>query len=611
MKRRNFLRAGAALGTAAFSASPINPLAAFMPMLTNTPNDRVLVLIRMNGGNDGLNTVIGLDQTANLMAVRPNLAIDPTTVQSLTPSVGLHPTMAGMKSLYDTGKLGIIQAVGYPNQNRSHFRSTDIWSTGSDSGTVRTTGWLGNYLNEDHPTYPTGYPSVQSPHPLAVTMGNVVSATCQGNVTNYSVAVDDPTTYRYIAPGGNTPLPLGNFGDEAAYVRDLIGQSNAYGAVVQAAANAGNTLSTNYPSGGLGEQLRDIAKMISGGLQTKIYVATIGGFDTHAGQVTPGSTGLGTHADLLRQLSAAITAFQEDLELLGLANRVLGLTFSEFGRRIKSNLSDGSDHGDAGPMFTFGNCVMGGILGSNPVIDPQVSQYAGVPLQYDFRDVYGSLLLDWFEVPSTTVDGMFANNFTYLPLFSGCGRTLPVDFLGITATGRNKDILVEWATAREENNAGFHVERSENGRDFRSVGSVRPGPAGGGGHDYEFVDAHVNPGTLYYYRIRQEDHDGSRTYSSVQTARVKGSARGDWAVGLPRPNPVGPESYVNVYAPTDGMVTTDIFDAGGRLVRQDRLALIGGSDNRLLLRPGRLPRGQYVWRLRGKDGFSATRKFIK
>ena len=612
MKRRNFLRSAGALSLPALLNGSLaaDPVSLFTPFI-NPNTDKVLVLIRLSGGNDGLNTVIGLDQHANLQAVRGNVVIPSADALNLTPTTGLHPAMTGMKDLFDNGMLGVVQAVGYPNQNRSHFRSTDIWSTGSDADEVLTTGWAGRYFDTDHPTYPTNYPNAQTPYPIAMTMGNVVSATCQGPASNFSVAVNNPATYQYIAPGGNTPLPMGYYGTEVDYVRTLIGQSNLYGSIVQNAAAAGTNAVTTYTTGTLSRQLQRIAQVISGGLETKIYVATLGGFDTHAGQTDGTDTTVGVHADLLRELSDSIKAFQDDLAAQGLADRVMGLTFSEFGRRIRSNQSTGTDHGDAAPLFVFGNCVQGGVTGTSPVIDTQVDQGTGVPYQYDFRDVYGSVLTDWFDVPSATAQSLFTGGFTYLPIFNGCSASLPVDLLSMVATGREKDVLVEWATSREEDNAGFVVQRSTDGRNFRAVGRVAAGRQGEGGNDYEFIDRNVSVGTLYYYRLKQEDTSGEFEYSPIQTARLVGTKKGDWAVGLPRPNPVNADTYVNVYAPTDATATVELFDVRGARLRQDRVGLGGGRDNRVALRPENLTAGTYVWRLRTDDGQQFSRKFVR
>ena len=613
MNRRNFLRNTGALALPALlsrgiAAAPVQLFSQFI----NPDSDKVLVLIRLSGGNDGLNTLVGLDQLDTLQQLRPTVALPANTLLNLTPSVALHGAMNGMKTLFDEGKLAAVQAVGYPNQNRSHFRSTDIWTSASAANEVLTTGWFGRYLESDYPDYPVDYPNSQVPYPFAMTMGNVISETCQGTAANFGVAVSNPYNYLRITPGGDAPLPPGtNYETEVNYVRNLVGQSNEYGQIVQAAANQGETLATNYTNGTLSRQLRDIATLISGGLGTKIYIATLGGFDTHSAQVIDGDSTAGKHSELMTELSDSVKAFMDDLELLGLGDRVMGLTFSEFGRRIRENASLGTDHGDAAPLFAFGNCVQGGILGENPVLDTEFDQNQGVPFQYDFRDVYGSVLMDWFEVPEATVRNLVSPSFQYLPVFGGCAQSLPVDLMSITAIGLEKEIEVRWSTAREENNAGFVIERSEDGRNFRRIGLVPAALNGDVPNDYTFTDRGVRLGVLYYYRLRQEDMNGSFEHSPIQTARLRGTARGDWAVGLPRPNPVRQDSYLKVYAPTDGTATYTIHDTNGRLLRQTKLVLQGRTDNRIPLQPDRLPSGTYVFRLRTHDGRSFARKFIK
>lgn len=612
MKRRNFLRTAGALSLPALikggvAASPLQLFSQFI----NPNSDRVLVLIRLSGGNDGLNSLIGIDQLSNLQQVRANVALPDNGFINLTPTVGLHQNMTGMKALFDDGKLGAIQAVGYPNQNRSHFRSTDIWTSASASDEVISTGWMGRYLDLDHPEFPEGYPNEEFDYPLAMTMGNVVSETCQGISSNFSVAVNNPFSFTYIAPGGETELPDNYYGDEVSFVRNLIGQSNQYGDIVETAANAGNSLATNYTEGRLSDQLRDIAYLISGGIGTKIFIATLGGFDTHSQQVNGDNT-TGDHAELLQELSDSIKAFSDDLALLGLNDRVLGLTFSEFGRRIRSNVSNGTDHGDAGPLFLFGDCVQGGILGNNPEIDTEVGQNTGVPFQYDFRDVYGSVLVDWFGVSQATVSNLISGGFNYLPIANGCSQTLNVDLANISARGMDREIWVDWSTSSESNNAGFFVERSEDGRNFRRVARVAPKAQGDDVfNEYRFVDTNVRLNVLYYYRLRQEDLDGSFEYSPIQTASLRGTARGDWAIGLPRPNPVREDSYIQIYAPTDATASFEIFSTAGQRVQTGTLTLPGGVDTRVPLQPARLAAGTYTWRLTAKDGRQFVRKFVK
>ncbi|MCX8210351.1 MAG: DUF1501 domain-containing protein [Lewinella sp.] len=610
MNRRNFLRTSGALSLPALLSTGVaaDP-AGFFSQFINPDSDKVLVLIRLSGGNDGLNTLIGLDQLDKLSQVRGNIALSASDVIGLNDTTGLHGSMTGMKSLYDEGLLGAVQAVGYPNQNRSHFRSTDIWTSGSASDETETKGWLGRYLELEHAEFPAGYPNEEFPYPLAMTMGNVVSSTCQGSLSNLSVVVNNPFNFLYIAPGGNTSLPNGNYGTEVSYVRELIGQSNQYGAVVQEAANAGNTLAVNYTEGKLSDQLRNIATLIAGGLQTKIYVATLGGFDTHSEQVTGNNRLLGDHANLLTELSDSIKAFMDDLKLLGVDRRVMGLTFSEFGRRIRSNESSGSDHGDAGPLFLFGNCVQGGVMGQSPEIDTAVDQNTGVPFQYDFRDVYGSVLIDWFEVPEATVQTLFSSGFTYLPIANGCSRPLNIIVDAPAALGDEYFIDLDWQDHVLPRPQGFRLERSEDGRNFQIITRV---PAKNSVTGYTFRDEKVRKNKLYYYRLQRENTDRTISTSGVQTGRLRGSSRGDWAVGLPRPNPVRDDgSYIKVYAPTDATAAWSVTDISGRKVRNGSISLLGGQDNRIPLRPAGLPNGTYVWQLITENGQRFSRKMLR
>lgn len=383
-------------------------------------SDRVLVLIQLNGGNDGLNTLIPLDQYAALNNARPQLLIPENQVLRLYDEVGLHPSMSGMHQLFQEERLGIVQSVGYPNPNFSHFRGTDIWTSASGSGEVVETGWLGRYLQQEHPDFPEGYPNESHPHPLAITIGSVVSQTCQGTAVNMGMAINNPEAFYQIVDGTVDTAPETPAGYELTYIRQMMQQTDLYTSVIRDAAQAGNNLSALYPSEGtnrLADQMKIVAKLISGGLQTKIYVVTIGGFDTHAFQVQANEPNtVGTHATLLAQVSEAIQAFQNDIELLGLGHRVLGMTFSEFGRRIKANLSYGSDHGAAAPLFVFGSQVNPIIHGTNPDLPLNASVNDNLPMQFDFRSVYWSVLKDWFSLPDSELRELLFEDFQYLPI---------------------------------------------------------------------------------------------------------------------------------------------------------------------------------------------------
>jgi uncharacterized protein (DUF1501 family) len=386
---------------------------------SRSAEDRVLILVRMNGGNDGLNTLIPLDQYDNLITQRQNVLIPQNQLLTLNTTNALHPAMTGMANMFANGKLAIVQNVGYPEQNRSHFRSMDIWTSGL-MDPAGTTGWLGRYLDQNYPNFPEDYPNEAFPDPFAISLGFEVSATCQGLVGNFSQAIDNPFTTLNLQESAN--LNDGTYyGSHMEYLSTMISQANDYGVAVNTAANNGSTLSAMYDDDNpLATQLRYVAQMISGGLKTKIYIVNIDGFDTHDAQVEDGAAATGSHAYLLKTVSDAIAAFQDDLMLLGLEDRVAGMTFSEFGRQIASNASFGTDHGDAAPLFLFGACANAQIHGPNPVISDQIEDQAGIPMQVDFRDVYASVLRYWFGADPDDIQAMFEHTVTFYDVFPGC-----------------------------------------------------------------------------------------------------------------------------------------------------------------------------------------------
>lgn len=421
MKRKEFIKhTGAATLAVPLAVNGIN-LSAFsqVPLLdtADAANDRILVIVQMLGGNDGLNTFVPLSQYTNLQKARPNLILPLNSILPVTPDMGFHPVLTGLKDIYDTGNLGIVQSVGYPDQNRSHFRSMDIWKTGADSKEILNSGWAGRYFDTLYPGYPIGYPNAANPHPIAIAMGGFISETCQGKIANYSLALNDPFNFSQVYADSSTDIPNGNYGTELKFLRDAINDSNAYASGIASAAKTGKNMVT-YPGTNIAQQLKNVALMISGGLNTKIYVVTQDNFDTHANQVVAGNPILGTHANLLKNVSDAIHAFQNDLKAQGLQNRVIGVSLSEFGRQIKSNASFGTDHGTAAPLFLFGGCVKPQILGNDPVILAEVPDQEGVAIQYDFRNVYGSLLQDWFGADISVVQNVFYTDFQHLDLIS-------------------------------------------------------------------------------------------------------------------------------------------------------------------------------------------------
>lgn len=424
MKRRKFIQTTGLslpflLNGFRLGAMPMSSLFSSL----NVDNDRVLVLINLIGGNDGLNTIVPLDQYDKLANARGNILLPESQLLNVGFDNAFHPVMTGLKELFDLGKMSVVQSVGYPNQNRSHFRSTDIWNTGSPADEVWTSGWLGRYLDQEHPGYPTGYPNSEYPDPFAITMGSLVSETCQGTITNFSLAINDPFNLNPLGTPIDEPVPNTPYGDELSFLRTSIAQTNQYGEAIQLAANAGSNL-VSYPEDiPLAQALKNVGLLISGGLRTKIYVVSIGGFDTHANQVDVSDTTTGAHAELLSQLSQAVNAFIMDMQAQGLDKRVLCMTYSEFGRRIRSNESLGTDHGDAAPLMFFGSCLIPGFIGNNPEIPDNPEVQEALPFQYDFRNVYGSVLQDWFQISEENVRQILFPDYQYIPIIQGCETT--------------------------------------------------------------------------------------------------------------------------------------------------------------------------------------------
>ena len=395
MERRKFIKNSALASlTIPFMFKNYSYAAVTEPLfnLKRSVEDKVLVLICLNGGNDGLNTVIPMDFYANLYKQRTNIILPENKLIQVNTKNAFHPAMTGMANLLQKGKLSVIQNVGYPVQNRSHFRSTDIWT------------------HKD---------------PFAISMGYEVSATCQGILGNFSHTVNNPNDAVNVSL--SAAVNDGTYyGSHMEFLSTIIAQTNKYGTRVLDAAQKGNNLSKKYDSKNqLATQLKYVAQMISGGLKTNVYVVNIPGFDTHDSQVLYTDTTLGNHANLLQSVSDALEAFQDDLTLLGLDKRVAGMTFSEFGRQSASNASFGTDHGDAAPLFLFGSCLETPIYGNNPIITDQIINQEGVPMEIDFRDVYASILKDWFEVPPIDIQKMFAHEIKFHRIIGGC--TLRLD----------------------------------------------------------------------------------------------------------------------------------------------------------------------------------------
>jgi uncharacterized protein (DUF1501 family) len=420
MERRHFLHnlAHVAAAPTIFSSLAFNTLDfSSNSFLCNTIEDgKVIVIIRMDGGNDGLNTVIPLDQMSNLSKARPHVILPESKIISLgSNDLGLHPSLSDFKTLFDEDRLKIIQNVGYPNPDFSHFRSMDIWQSASDSNQYLTSGWMARYIEEQHPSYPEAYPSNAYPHPLAVEMGWQSSLLFTGQKSFTSFLARNPTNFQEIINEFDNEYPSDNKGNKLKYLQLIAKQSNIYSKIIKEKYENGKN-EVPYGNSNLERQLEIVSQLISGGLKSRIYFVEFGGFDTHDTQVDSADRTKGNHAVLLKELNDAVTTFTKNLDASGYSDNVLTMTFSEFGRTIVSNGSNGTDHGTAAPMFIFGNKVDASVLGSNPKIPTNITWQDNLESEFDFRQVYTSLINQWMGGGPTTAKDVLFKDFDELQI---------------------------------------------------------------------------------------------------------------------------------------------------------------------------------------------------
>ena len=384
---------------------------------TNEPG-RILVLIKLDGGNDGLNTVIPLNQLSELNEARSHVMLPDESIINLdSHSLGLHPELAGFKSLFDEQRLKIIQNVGYEQPDFSHFRSMDIWQSGSDYDEFLNSGWIGRYIEGDHPNWPTNYPNENYPDPLSIELGGGGSSILfTGNQSFTSYLTTNPDGFHEdILFDPNANYPDDNVGVKLRYIDLVKYQSNEYTSTVKNAYEQ-SELTHEYEESDFGEQFDIMTRLILGGLNTRIYMVTLGGFDTHDTQVDPSDNTKGEHAYLLKELNDKVLTFFQNLDEAGKSDDVLCMTFSEFGRTIVSNGSRGTDHGTAAPLFIFGNRVNPEILGENPVIPRGVRWEDNLTPEYDYRSIYATVIDQWLTPNDSKSETILGRKFDQFEL---------------------------------------------------------------------------------------------------------------------------------------------------------------------------------------------------
>lgn len=414
MNRREMLSRGVAFVVAGAAMPAVFVRAVYAAdnngsAAATTGKNRTLVVLQMAGGNDGLNTVVPYADPQYYKFRANGLSIADTSVLKLNTRVGLHPSMTGMKAIWDRGQLGVVEGVGYPNANLSHFRSMQIWHS-AEPAKLKSTGWLGEYLDATYSESNTEWRAVnvgsnQLPVSLLASGSFVPSI---DSISGYQIRTDSSNSrdhsnkmrawsamYAQAAVQPGLMAFMGSAGS-ATYTSALDLQKYAAGYVPKA----------TYPRSALGNALKLVAEIVTSTLGTGIAYVTTGGFDTHAGQPTD-------HTRLLGELSAAVAAFYADIEAQGALNNTVLMTWSEFGRRVQVNGSTGTDHGTAGPMFVMGGPVKGGTYGA-PASLTSLDRDGNMKFTTDFRQVYATILEDWLQADAKEVLGSTFNKLGFI-----------------------------------------------------------------------------------------------------------------------------------------------------------------------------------------------------
>ncbi len=429
MKRRNFLKLSASASALTLLPNEVFALFKSAGMIScPNVNAKKIVLIQLSGANDGLNTIVPINQYDLYASLRPNIKlansgvngiINLDTTLPLANQVGLHPSMVGFKNLYDSGKMRLIQGVGYPNQDKSHFKSTDLWLTGGDGTQANNgldSGWMGRFMESYYANFLTAN------FPLGIQLGSSENSLGFHGETQHGMSMNingqDPAGFYSVVNGLGGPapsnIPNSEFGNLLQFILQNDANTNIYAQSISTAFNAG-TNSITYANTGIANQLKSVARFISGGLQTKVYLVKIGGFDTHDMQVATNTiTHLGTHAKLLGDLSMAVSNFIADLTNQNKIDDVVAITFSEFGRKVAENGNLGTDHGEVAPMFVFGSAIEAGVSGTNINLTEATAgnNFQVQTVQHDYRRVFATILQDWLGASTPALNASLFNYTT-------------------------------------------------------------------------------------------------------------------------------------------------------------------------------------------------------
>ncbi len=369
---------------------------------------RTLIVVQMAGGNDGLNTIVPYTDGAYYQA-RPTLGIKPADVLDLNGRLGMNPALAALQPLWGANKLAVVEGVGYPNPNLSHFAAMDIWQTLDLSGSGGT-GWLGKYVAGyvDKDGHPFDSLAVGTQLPTALRALNA-DVPVVSNPAAYRLQPDASARAQQSAAEARVQTLLklySTYPRSAPYAAllDATAQSAVSGSKSLDSAASSYTAKVTYPTTNFAKGLQVLAEVIVQGLGLRVGYVTLGGFDTHAHQDVSDTGQEGTHSQLLTTLAEGLSAFYADLDAHGAADNVVVMTWSEFGRRVEENASQGTDHGTSAPLFVLGNGVQGGVYGAPPDLN-DLDPYGNLKFTTDFRGVYATILDRWLGAPAADVLG--------------------------------------------------------------------------------------------------------------------------------------------------------------------------------------------------------------
>lgn len=508
LKRRSFLKSTLATGLYTGISPYLKPIhfTTETGQAAATPSCRVLVLIHLDGGNDGINTVIPYTDPL-YEQFRPNLKV--TNPIPISSSLGFHPSLQPLETFYRQNEMAIIQDVGYLNPDLSHQRAEEILFSASDNTLPSDpkahlqTGWIGRFLETLYPDYP----NVRPDHPPAILFNDFSNMLLEGNRSSIGLTMRDfqafiDTAWFFDATGVEYLTGNVAYNSESNYVAEIHHEmQKQFFRIRDVYRNTTNKVTHSYSP--IGQAAAVIARLIAGGFETPVYALNFSGFDTHFAQVWQ-------HGNQLSILAQDVAKFFEDLHLLGIADKVMVMTTTEFGRHPKENFDIGTEHGTCAPIFLIGPEVNGGLYGSAQNLS-DLDENGNLKLQHDFRSVYASVLQNWFGLTPLQSFDILNGDFPVIPISSPCG---PVSVEEFPTSGfrlyQNQPNPVRESTTIPFTISGGRASIKLFDMNGKEVATLADSDYGPGTHNVTFNPVHLSSGT-YIYRLESRGRVESRT----------------------------------------------------------------------------------------------------